>query len=110
MGDDFTEDDARFLVDRAVDHIEGSLRRPRWTGRSSTALVAVAYGRDADILPLDADDLASCYRCLQRMPAHRRNLPEVAALLAKAESSLPVGAVAAARRAAGWTATPERTA
>lgn len=44
----------------------------RWTGVSSNALVAIAFGQEAesDSQPFDSADLAACYRTLIRLPDH----------------------------------------
>lgn len=42
----------------------------RWTGESSNGLVDIAFGDTSVALPFDSADLASCYRLVQRLPAH----------------------------------------
>jgi hypothetical protein len=42
----------------------------RWTGQSSNGLVDIAFGETSEAMPYDGADLASCYRLIQRLPAH----------------------------------------
>ena len=42
----------------------------RWTGESSNGLVDIAFGEASTAMPYDGADLASCYRLIQRLPAH----------------------------------------
>ena len=102
---DCTPEDFEFLLDRALASGSVSFAGDRWTGASSNALVAVAYGRDANRLPSDASDLSSCYRCLMRMPEHRRSMPAVLALLKRGEDGFSPEAVREVRAFAGWPST-----
>ena len=59
----------------------------RWTGRSSNAIVAVAYGGEQDELPFDVSDYLACVRTVRRLPWHRKT-PAVWAALRKARASV----------------------
>jgi len=79
--------DLAFLVLRAEEATSCNYFGLRWIGASSDAIVAVAFGADAEkkCLPLDESDLAACYLSVLRLPAHRR-IPAVRSLLARGEA------------------------
>lgn len=98
--------DIEFLVDRATEtgSVSFGVDPGRWTGMSSNALVAVAFGRKGARLPSDSDDLTSCYRCMLRMPERRRDA--AMPLLRRGEAAVRGRwgdeAVLRARKWAGW--------
>lgn len=96
------EADVAFLVRRAS---EGGIARftaDRWTGLSSNALVALAYGGEQTVMPLDRGDYAACVRTYWRLPRHRKTAAVKAGLLAARAAYLsrhPEGRYPATRRA-----------
>ena len=97
------EADVAFLVLRSMRAGSFGGEAKRWTGLSSNALVALAYGGKQDEWPSDRDDYAACVRTFVRLPRHRRT-PEVRAGLARARGAYlenyPEDATAASRREA----------
>jgi len=108
-----TREDVAFLLLRA--DRAGSCRfgPGRWTGMSSNALVAVAFGGPQSSLPSDREDYAACVRTYARLPVHRRT-PAVRAALKVARAAIveryPEYATAAARNEAEakWRAEREQ--
>lgn len=66
------ERDITFLLDRAGCAGTCDFGGDRWTGLSSNAIVAVAYGGKQTALPWDRGDYAACVRTVRRLPRHRR--------------------------------------
>lgn len=64
--------DIAFLLLRCKCAGSCSFTNDRWTGMSSNALVAFAYGGEQDCMPSDRSDYAACVRTFRRLPEHRR--------------------------------------
>lgn len=90
-----------FLLARARAACKCSFGEGRWTGMSSNALVDVAFGGENGCLPMDAGDLAACYRTVMRLPDHLRT-EAVMAQLAKGERAVGSECVQQAREFSGW--------
>lgn len=73
VGDrDRAEADVAFLLLRAGAAGSVSFTRDRWTGMSSNAIVAVAFGGELRTLPSDVSDYLACVRTVRRLPKHRK--------------------------------------
>jgi len=88
------EADVAFWAQRALKANSCSLSDGgRDTGVSSNSIVAIAYGIcglcDQEF-PMDADDLAACYRAWNKLPSHRKNQAATQALH-RAEMSVVEG-------------------
>lgn len=66
------EADIAFLLLRAGAAGTASFTSDRWTGVSSNALVALAYGGAQSEMPSDRGDYAACVRTYKRLPRHRK--------------------------------------
>ena len=64
--------DIAFLLARAGHAGSCSFVPGRWTGMSSNAIVAVAFGGAQTAMPSDRGDYAACVRTFARLPRHRR--------------------------------------
>lgn len=81
--------DVAFLVERAIHAGSFSTPKDRDFGRSSDAIVRLAYGGPApepDELPLDKSDYRACQLAVMRLPEHRRT-EAVLEALRKAEAA-----------------------
>ncbi len=72
--------DIDFLLLRAGSAGSCSFSNDRWTGLSSNAIVAVAYGGEQTAMPWDRGDYAACVRTVRRLPRHRRTAKVMDAL------------------------------
>lgn len=96
--------DTAFLLARSGNAGKCMFGGKRWTGISSNALVAIAFGEEDAGLPSDSGDLAACYRAVMRLPAHRRTAVVFQHLERgeqHVESKYP-GSIDEARKAAEW--------
>lgn len=64
--------DVEFLLLRADAAGSVNFTADRWTGMSSNALVALAYGGKQTAMPYDRGDYAACVRTYRRLPPHRQ--------------------------------------
>lgn len=80
------DDDIAFLLLRAGCAGSCSFTSDRWTGLSSNAIVAVAYGGEQTNMPSDRSDYAACVRTVRRLPKHRQT-PAVKEALRKAKAA-----------------------
>jgi hypothetical protein len=81
-----SQEDIEFLLQRADCAGRCSFGGDRWTGMSSNAIVALAYGGRQICMPSDRDDYAACVRTVRRLPKHRRT-PQVMAALWRAREA-----------------------
>lgn len=81
-------DDIKFLLLRAGSAGSCSFSSDRWTGQSSNAIVALAYGGEQTAMPADRADYAACVRTVRRLPAHRRTEVVLEALTKAREAYL----------------------
>lgn len=96
------EADVAFLLLRADAAGSINFTNDRWTGMSSNALVALAYGGKQTAMPSDRADYAACVRSYHRLPRHRKTAEVRAALLKAREhylSRYPEDRFPAARQA-----------
>lgn len=64
-------EEVSYLLDRSSEAGRCRFGGKRWTGMSSNAINAVAFGRDdPGDMPFDSSDLAACYEMLKRLPKH----------------------------------------
>jgi hypothetical protein len=82
------EADIAFLLLRAGCAGSCSFSSDRWTGQSSNALVALAYGGKQTAMPWDRSDYAACVRTVRRLPRHRRTAAVMDGLKAAREHYL----------------------
>lgn len=98
-------EEVSYLIDRSCEAGRCRFGGKRWTGMSSNAINAVAFGRDdPGDMPYDSADLAACYETIKRLPKHLLT-ERVAARLNEAEKFASQGypdAVDAAREYAEW--------
>lgn len=80
--------DIDFLLLRAGCAGSCSFTSDRWTGQSSNALVALAYGGKQSSMPWDRSDYAACVRTVRRLPKHRKTTAVFAGLKAAREHYL----------------------
>src|SRR6185437_6610498 len=66
------EADIAFLLLRAGSAGSCSFTSDRWTGLSSNAIVALAYGGKQESMPSDRSDYAACVKTVRKLPKHRR--------------------------------------
>lgn len=66
------EADIAFLLARSASAGSVNFMPGRWTGMSSNALVALAYGGEQTAMPSDRADYAACVRTFWRLPKHRK--------------------------------------